>query len=244
MSDAPQAWDERLIWRAPLPVRALWLLGLVALFALVPMLRDRWAYDTLYVAQLYDRDWARLLREFGWYPTWLIAAYALWLTGRRRTHGTMIGATSGEAGARTPAGGLTATWTAGWRAAYLALAPAVSGIVCEVLKLVIRRERPEINAGGYGFRPWSDEPFSTAGLAMPSSHTMVAFAAATALARLFPGARWVWYGLAAGCAATRVMARAHFVSDVTLGALLGWSVGWGVWIAMRRRAAIVSAAVS
>ncbi len=62
MSDAPQAWDERLIWRAPLPVRALWLLGLVALFALVPMLRDRWAYDTLYVAQLYDRDWARLLR--------------------------------------------------------------------------------------------------------------------------------------------------------------------------------------
>jgi membrane-associated phospholipid phosphatase len=104
-----------------------------------------------------------------------------------------------------------------------------------VLKLVIRRERPNTNGGDYGFRPWSDEPFSTAGLALPSSHTMVAFAACTALARIFPGARWVWYGLAAGCAITRVLDRAHFVSDIALGALLGWSVGWGVWIARRTR---------
>jgi membrane-associated phospholipid phosphatase len=71
---------------------------------------------------------------------------------------------------------------------------------------------------------------------MPSSHTMVAFAAATALARIFPAARWIWYTLAAGCAATRVLDRAHFVSDISLGALLGWSIGWGVWIALRNRA--------
>ncbi|MEA3247771.1 MAG: phosphatase PAP2 family protein [Gemmatimonadota bacterium] len=234
MSDAPRTWDERLIWRAPLPVRTLWLLGLVALFTFVPMLRDRWAYDTLYVPDLYDRDWARLLREMGWYPTWVIAAYVLWLTGRGRAPEAAPAAAAEDASVGASAAGHTATWTAGWRATYLLIAPAVSGIVCEVVKLVIRRERPEINDGGYGFRPWSDEPFSTAGLAMPSSHTMVAFAAATALGRLFPGARWAWYGLAAGCAVTRVMARAHFVSDVTLGALLGWSVGWGVWIAMRR----------
>jgi membrane-associated phospholipid phosphatase len=209
-----QTWDERNIWRASLPVRTAWLLGFVAVFALVPMLADRWAYDRLYVERLYDADWARLLREVGWFPTWALMSLALWLAQRQ-----------------------TDPSNAKKNALLLIAAPAVSGIVCEVLKLVIRRERPEINGGEYGFRPWSDEPFSTAGLAMPSSHTMVAFAACTALARIFPGARWVWYGLAAGCAVTRVMARAHFVSDIALGALLGWSVGWGVWIAMHRQRA-------
>jgi membrane-associated phospholipid phosphatase len=200
-----QSWDERNIWRAG-------LLALVAAFALVPMLGDRWAYDTLYRERLYDQDWARLLREMGWFPTWVIASLALWLAQR-------------------PNDALAAKRNA----TLLFASPALAGIVCEVLKLLIRRERPEINGGEYGFRPWSDEPFSTAGLALPSSHTMVAFGAATALARIFPGARWVWYLLALGCAITRVMARAHFVSDIALGALLGWCVGWGVWIAMRRK---------
>ena len=222
MSDGAQGtpnarrWDKRHIWRASLAVRTLWLLGLVALVAFVPMLADRWFYDNWHNRDVYNLEWGRLLRVMGWYPTWLVAALALWLTHR---------------------GGETTAAMAKWNAWYLALAPAASGIVCEVLKLLIRRERPEANGGEYGFRPWSDDPFSTAGLATPSSHTMVAFAAATALARIFPGARWVWYTLAAGCAATRVLSHAHFASDVTLGALLGWSVDWGVWIAMRRRQA-------
>lgn len=209
---AAQRWDERFIWRASLPVRTAWLLAMFCFVLFIPMLRDRWVYDHWYIADLYDRDWARLVRQMGWFPTWAGAALAVYLTQRRAD-----------------------AIKAKWNAAYLLLAPAVAGIVCEVLKLLIRRERPEINGGDYGFRPWSDEPFSTVGLATPSSHTMVAFAAATALDRLFPGARWVWYSLAAGCAVTRVLAHAHFVSDITLGALLGWSVGWGVWIAMRRR---------
>lgn len=211
MSDGAR-WDERHIWHAGLAARTAWLLGFVALFTFVPMLADRWAYDHWHNPRVYDLDWGRLLRQMGWFPTWLIAALALWLTQR------------GADAAR-----------AKWNAWYLVLAPGVAGIACEVLKLVIRRERPEINGGDYGFRPWSEEPFSTVGLGLPSSHTMVAFAAATALARLFPGARWVWYALAAGCAVTRVLAHAHFLSDITLGALLGWSVGWGVWLAMRSR---------
>ena len=64
---------------------------------------------------------------------------------------------------------------------------------------------------------------------------MVAFAAATALARLFPRAKGVWYTLAAGCGFTRLLAHAHFFSDVTFGALLGWCVGWGVWFLMQER---------
>jgi membrane-associated phospholipid phosphatase len=215
MSDSTaQTWDEKYIWRASLPLRTAWLLAFVTLFTFAPMLVDRWVYDHWFIDKLYDRDWARLLREMGWFPTWAIASLALWLAQRHAGEPTA---------ARAKANAL-----------LLFAAPAVSGIVCEVLKLLIRRERPETNGGEYGFRQWDDQPFSTAGLALPSSHTMVAFAACTALARIFPGARGVWYVLAWGCAVTRVLARAHFVSDIALGALLGWSVGWGVWIAMRR----------
>ena len=209
---AAPSWAERKIWRAGLLARTVWLLAFVALFALVPMLADRWAYDHAHLARIYDQDWARLLRQMGWFPTWMLASLTLWLTQRKLD----------AALAKT-------------HAQLLFFAPALAGIVCELLKLTIRRERPMIHDGDYGFRPWDDRPFSTAGLGMPSSHTMVAFAAATVLARIFPGARWVWYALAAGCAATRVIDRAHFVSDVSLGALLGWSIGWGAWIALRKK---------
>jgi membrane-associated phospholipid phosphatase len=210
---AAQRWDERHIWRAGLLARTLWLLGFVAVFAAVPMLADRYMYDHWYHKDIYDLDWARLLREMGWLPTWAIASLALWLSQRK----------------------LDAA-LAKRHAQLLIFAPALAGIVSEVLKLVVRRERPAINDGDYGFRAWDDRTFSTVGLGMPSGHTMVAFAAATALARIYPGARWVWYSLAVGCAATRVLDHAHFLSDVTVGALLGWSIGWGVWIALRRRA--------
>jgi membrane-associated phospholipid phosphatase len=59
---------------------------------------------------------------------------------------------------------------------------------------------------------------------------MVAFGAATMLARMYPRARWVFYVIAWGCGVTRMVSRAHYLSDVTFGALLGWAVGWGVWM--------------
>ena len=192
-------------WSSSIAVRTALLLTAVVVVGGVPMLVDHQAYESLYVPNVYDHDWARLLRVMGFLPTWWVAALALYLHERESE----------------PAHARRRAWS-------LALAPAVAGIGAEILKLLLRRERPEANAGHYVFRQWSDQPWSTAGLALPSSHAMVAFGAATALARLFPRAKWVWFVLAAGCGLTRVLARAHFVSDVTLGALMGWSAGWGV----------------
>jgi undecaprenyl-diphosphatase len=59
---------------------------------------------------------------------------------------------------------------------------------------------------------------------MPSSHALVAFAGAAALARLFPRATPIWYALAVGCGITRLLSGAHFLSDVVVGALIGVSV--------------------
>ena len=199
-------------WGGNTAQRTVWLLGCVLVFGALPMLADRWMYDHAYLQNVYDHDWARMLRIMGFEPTWMIAALALWLHERP------------EAAARATA-----------RAWYLIVAALAGGLLAEVLKLLLRRERPEANDGAYGFRPWSDHPFSTSGLAWPSSHTMVAFAAATAMARLFPRTRWIWFALAAGCGVTRVLAHAHFFSDVMLGALFGWCAGWGVWFVMRER---------
>jgi membrane-associated phospholipid phosphatase len=201
------------MWNATLAARTAWLLALIALVAGLPMFADKWVFDHLWHDRLYDLDWARFLRVMGFLPTWLVAALALWLQGRTDD-----------------------PLRASRRAWYLVLAPTAAGLMAEILKLLLRRERPEVDNGLYVFRTWAHQPWSTAGLALPSSHTMVAFGAATALARLFPKAKWVWFVLAAGCGATRILSRAHYLSDVTFGALMGWCVAWGVGLALDRRA--------
>src|SRR5262249_25019909 len=66
----------------------------------------------------------------------------------------------------------------GWRHAWrrgglLAAAVIVSGGIAELLKLVIRRERPGLLLVAYGFRPWHESPYTNDGLGSPSSHTAV-----------------------------------------------------------------------
>ncbi len=193
--------------RLPLAARAFVALAITLVFLVVPALGDQWAYAHLYIPKVYDRDWAMALRAAGTLYVWIPVVLMLWLVQR---------AQDGQLAKRR---------------AYLLLgSPVLAGLLCEVMKLVIRRERPDVGAGEWVFRSWSDHPFSSAGLATPSSHTMVAFGAATMLARMYPQARWVGYVIACGCAATRVLSHGHFLSDVTFGALLGWAVGWGVWI--------------
>ena len=176
------------------------VLAAAASFAL-----DRWAYEHVVLTTVYDKDWGRLLRIMGFLPTWGIAALALWLHER----GTVAHAKR--------------------RGLLLVGSPALAGITAELLKLIFRRERPVPHGGEYFFRSFTERTFSTSGLALPSSHVMVAFGAAAMLAYLFPRARWVWIGLAAGCALTRVLARAHFLSDVAVAALAAATVTALLW---------------
>ena len=158
-----------------------------------------------------ERDWGRFLRSMGYLPLWIALAAAFWLHDR-------------------PGRG----W--GWRGGLLLAAPAAGGIAAELLKLLIRRLRPDDGTFGYVFRAFSEAPFSTRGLGMPSSHVLVAFGGATALARLFPKSWPVGYILAAGCALTRVLTTQHYLSDVVAAAALGWLVGDAVsrWMLGRR----------
>ena len=182
-------------------------MGLVAALLAVALAfwLDPWAWKHAGVPGIYERDWGRLLRVTGSLVFWAPLAVAVWLEDR----------------GRQPRG-------AG-RAWLLLFGPALAGGVAELLKVVLRRERPGLHDGAYFFRPFVERLFDTRDLGLPSSHTMVAFGGASVLARLFPRAAPVGYLLAAGCAASRVMAGAHFVSDVTVGALAGWLVGAVLW---------------
>jgi membrane-associated phospholipid phosphatase len=186
--------------RSPLIIVAVFGTAIIAAHML-----DPFAFAHVRVDNVYGEDWGRMLRVMGFLPLWLAAGIALMLHERtpwRRVH-------------RSPGGLIIAGAGAG-------------GIVAELTKLVVRRRRPG-DLGEYLFRPFSERPFSTGGLGMPSSHALVAFGAAAILSRLFPRAWIVWWTLAWGCALTRVAAGAHFFSDVVAAAVLGWLVGAALW---------------
>ena len=177
---------------------------------LLAHLADGWGAVHLVFPHLGNTDLGRLLRIQGFLPTWIIVAAALVLTD-------------------WPLRAVSGTWAACRRGVLVVGSAALGGAFAEVLKILIRRERPGDEVGAYVFRAWSDRTFSTAGLGIPSSHVAVAFGAAAMLGRLFPRARPVWYGLAAGCAFSRVAAHAHFLSDVTAAAILGLAVAGLLW---------------
>jgi membrane-associated phospholipid phosphatase len=177
---------------------APWAIGLALLAVAVAI--DPWAYHHVVLRNVYDFDWGRALRTMGYWPVWAAVSLALWLHDRGR----------GAAG-----------YSSARRAMRLIASASIAGVIAELLKLVVRRERPSLHDGAYGFRAWSDRPLSSSGFGFPSSHAVEAFAAAAVLGQLFPESRALWWALAVGCGLTRIMAGAHFVSDVVAGALLG-----------------------
>jgi membrane-associated phospholipid phosphatase len=181
------------------------LLAVAGFAIIIAHLLDPLAFRYLRLEHIYEEDWGRMLRVMGFLPLWILAATALALHDR------------------TPVRALVRS-----RAGLLVLGAGLGGLVAELLKLLIRRGRPG-ELGEYVFRPFTERPFSTGGLGMPSSHALVAFGAAAILSRIFPRAWPVWWLLAWGCGLSRVAAGAHFLSDVVVAALVGWAVGALVW---------------
>jgi len=103
----------------------------------------------------------------------------------------------------------------------------LDGVVVEqVLKLALWQERPyQDTARGRFFQ-------SIAGIdsSFPSSHTLIAFSAASAIAAEYPSrpVQWLVYTGATGVALTRVLGQDHFPADVLVGGALGWLVGHNV----------------
>ena len=146
-----------------------------------------------------------VLKESGYFFTWVIVSIALLLIDLpKRIKG-------GYGFAK--------------RAVFLITSALLSGLVAEILKLIIRRERPEpLFFSGGNFRGWVGAWWKSNDLGTPSSHAMVAFGAAWALCVLFPQARIIWLFLGVGCALSRMIHQAHLLGDVYIAAVLSYLI--------------------
>jgi len=105
---------------------------------------------------------------------------------------------------------------------------ANGAIVDLALKGITRRTRPQDVVAGTPFNDtFFNTPKSAFGSSFPSGHAVSAFSIATVVARRYGHHKWVpWvaYGAATAIGFSRVTTRAHFPSDVFLGAALGYSI--------------------
>lgn len=93
-------------------------------------------------------------------------------------------------------------------------------IVTETLKTISQRHRPpEDNGSG---------EFFTSGRSFPSGHATSAWSLATVIAQEYRHRRLVKfgaYGLATAVSLSRYTGRKHFLSDVLVGSVIGYSIG-------------------
>lgn len=178
--------------------------------------------------RLESRDWYQVLRQLGYLPVWIIVGVAYGLNDLRlRRRGVP---------------------NKGPRAVLIVVAPLLAGLIAELLKRVVGRERPPAvpvmteqdplplaPSTEYVFKPffgaWTDD----ANLGIPSSHTAVAFGALVLIGLMHRGVRPVVWGLAAGCGLSRVLAGAHWLSDVYMAAVIGAVSAAFVWAKMGRK---------
>lgn len=193
-----------------------------AVFVLAALtLLDRWLWSVARVNDLWAleaRDWYRLLRIAGYWPTWVVA-------------GLVVEAWRRDRGVERARVALLER-----PAVQMCVSAGLAGLAAEILKIAVSRERPG-PSGEFTFH-W---PFSALfegspyGWGMPSSHAAVAFGAAFMILRQSRAAGWVALLLACGCGLSRMLTGAHFASDVVVGAMLGW-VG-AAWLLPGRRGA-------
>ena len=105
---------------------------------------------------------------------------------------------------------------------------ALAVAATEILKQVVHRPRPVDLVPGLFVAHHVGNP------SFPSGHTTAAFALAAVLSVAWPRGRWLWWGLAAGVAGSRVYLGLHYPSDCLAGALIGSGMVFGtVWMVRR-----------
>jgi membrane-associated phospholipid phosphatase len=194
--------------------RALLILLAMSSGLLIFTLLDRpiWLVATADdIEKLKGRDWWQALRAAGYLPTWILVGVLFMLHDRTR-----------DLRARLP--GRFAWWQ---RGLLIFLGAALGGLAAEILKGIVRRERPGPE-GIYVF-DYAGMGREHVGLGLASSHTGTAFGACIMLGWLFPEARWPLLLLAAGCGFSRIHAGAHWTTDVYVAILLSYGVCLLLW---------------
>jgi hypothetical protein len=105
-----------------------------------------------------------------------------------------------------------------------------TGLTTQILKILFGRSRPYNNEGAFSFSPFN---FSDDEWAFPSGHTSLGFSLSTVLSENSKSGfmKVVYYLPAFLTAYSRVYQDKHWLSDVFLGAVIGYTIGkWTVKI--------------
>ena len=174
------------------------------------LLADGWVAEHVRFGRVYETDWGRMLRNFGYLPFWLLAAIALALHDREQQ----------------------GSW---WRrGALLLAAPALAGNR--------GRAAQDHSCAACARRMWEAHTHSARSAIIHSARAASVFRAATPSSPsgrprfsrdCFRVHECVWYAAAVGCAVSRLLAHAHYLSDVVAAALIG--VGRRLWRSLRWR---------
>lgn len=103
---------------------------------------------------------------------------------------------------------------------YLFSVVAFSGIVVDILKVIVARMRPKM----FFLYDQYEFVWFKAGFAFnsfPSGHSATAFSFFIALSLLYPRYRYYFFAMATLIVSSRVILGAHYLSDVLIGSLIG-----------------------
>lgn len=186
--------------RLPLPISALVavLLVVVSLVLFADHRIARWIEDEIRGTLLFEAAnwWTEIGRSNWTFVAAGVAAAAGLLWKRRRL-----------------AGG----------AMLLAATVGASGILVNLVKVLVGRARPKLLAeeGTLAFAPFS---VGYEWNSFPSGHATTALAIAGTFWVIDPSRRWLWLAIGISVAATRVLLNAHYAGDILAGGVLGWCV--------------------
>lgn len=101
----------------------------------------------------------------------------------------------------------------------------LSALISFILKIAIQRDRP-FQLGIVNLIPMLQEAsYSIWNFSFPSFQSMLAFCAIPILSEQFPRLKKIWLVFAILVALSRVYFGLHFMSDVLIGALIGYLIG-------------------
>lgn len=106
------------------------------------------------------------------------------------------------------------------------LSLALSVIIGFFLKIMIERSRPFQQGLIATFDILKDPNFISWNFSLPSVQTMLVFAAIPIISKNFPRFKYLWVLLAGLIALSRFYLGLHFLSDVLIGGVIGYGIGW------------------
>jgi undecaprenyl-diphosphatase len=109
-----------------------------------------------------------------------------------------------------------------------ASAEAATVVIFRYIKKVSKRKRPCHMESHCWANILPPDQFS-----FPSGHAMSAFAIATPLCIFYPELQATLIALSVSIALSRVILGMHFVSDVVVGSLVGFGLGYGAYLLVR-----------